>query len=560
MNISSALRRGMNSRSSISKKTLIRSAFPRVFLCGSYFGKGWQRPFPIMQAEVFPVTEMSRTEKGQAIVEMKHMFMRFGDMYALNDVSITLRRGEVHALMGENGAGKSTLMKILIGLYTPTKGEIYYKGQLVHLKSVADTKRLGISMIFQEFNQVRHMTVMENVFLGREPKNRFGSVDFRKMESDTSQLLQQLGISLNPREKMYNLTVAKFQLVEIIKAISYNADVIIMDEPTSALSQAEIDYLMDIVRKLCSEGKAIVFISHKLEEVYGICDTVTILRDGHLIHSGRLDEVSEADMIRMMVDRDVSELFPKMDSEIGEPVLEVKNLTRKGDFENISFQLRKGEILGFAGLMGAGRTELAEAIMGMRRIDSGEIWLKGEKIRNRIPAEAIRRGIIMVPEDRKKNGIIGKLSVRDNLLLSSLKKCLKGGMLRKSLEDQYCDRSCKSLQIKCRSIGQKGGELSGGNQQKVIVSRILNAEPEIIILDEPTRGIDVKTKADIHKLMSQLACEGKAVIMISSELPEVLGMSDRVVVLNEGHMTGILSREEATPDAIMRLAVKKEEK
>lgn len=494
------------------------------------------------------------------IVEMKHIDMRFGGIHALDDVSITLRKGEVHALMGENGAGKSTLMKILIGLYAPTKGEIYYKGQQVHFKSVADTKKLGISMIFQEFNQVKHMTVMENIFLGREPKDRYGSVDFKKMESETKKLLDQLGIALEPKEKMYNLTVAKFQLVEIVKAISYNADVIIMDEPTSALSQAEIEYLLKMVKKLCDEGKSIVFISHKLEEVYGVCKTVTILRDGHFIHSGPVAEISEAEMIKMMVDREVSELFPKQESVIGETILEVKNLTRKGDFENISFTLHKGEILGLAGLMGAGRTEVAEAIMGMRQLDSGEIYLKGEKIENRIPADAIKRGIIMVPEDRKKNGIILKLSVRDNLLMSSLSKCLKNGFLQKKLEDQYCGKYKDKLEIKCGSIQQKGGELSGGNQQKVIISRILNADPDIIILDEPTRGIDVKTKSDIHRLMSQLACEGKAVIMISSELPEVLGMSDRIVVLNEGHMTGILDRKEATPDTIMKYAVKKEEK
>lgn len=498
-------------------------------------------------------------EKGDVIVEMKHIDMQFGGIHALDDVSLTLRRGEVHALMGENGAGKSTLMKILIGLYAPIKGEIYYKGQPVQFKSVADTKKIGISMIFQEFNQVKHMTVMENIFLGREPKDRFGSVDFKKMEADTKELLEQLGVHLEPREKMVNLSVAKFQLVEIVKAISYNADVIIMDEPTSALSQTEIAYLLKTVRKLCDEGKAIVFISHKLEEVYGVCKTVTILRDGHFIHSGPVSEISEAEMIKMMVDREVSELFPKQESVIGEPILEVRGLTRKGEFENVSFTLHKGEILGLAGLMGAGRTEVAETIMGMRPSDAGEIYLNGKQIINRIPADAIRRGIIMVPEDRKKNGIVLKMSVRDNLLMSSLKKCLKNGFLQKKLEDGFCEAYKNKLEIKCGSTQQKGGELSGGNQQKVIIGRILNADPDIIILDEPTRGIDVKTKSDIHRLMSQLACEGKAVLMISSELPEVLGMSDRILVLNEGKVTGLLDRKEATPDLILKYAVKKEE-
>lgn len=492
------------------------------------------------------------------IVEMKNIEMQFGKAKALDQVSITLRRGEVHALMGENGAGKSTLMKILMGIYTPTKGEIIYKGQPVQFKSVSDTKEAGISMIFQEFNQVKHMTVMENIFLGREPKDRFGSIDYKKMEKDAKTLLDELKVHLDPKEKMYNLTVAKFQLVEIVKAISYNADVIIMDEPTSALSQAEIEYLLDMVKRLCQEGKSIVFISHKLEEVYGVCKRVTILRDGHFIHSGLVSEISEAQMIRMMVDREVSQLFPKQEAKIGPPVLEVKNLTRKGEFENVSFTLHEGEIFGFAGLMGAGRTEVVETIMGLRRPDSGEIWLRGKKIVNKIPADAISKGILMVPEDRKKNGFVGKLGIRDNLLMSSLRKCIRRGALQKKIENEICGKYQNQLEIKCSSIDQKCGELSGGNQQKVIISRVLNADPDVIILDEPTRGIDVKTKSDIHRLMSQLACEGKAILMVSSELPEVLGMSDRIMVLNEGHVTGIVDRNEADPNIIMKYAVTKE--
>lgn len=501
---------------------------------------------------------MSRDQ--EVIVEMKHIDMRFGGVHALNDVSITLRRGEVHALMGENGAGKSTLMKILIGLYTPTKGEIYYKGEKVHFKSVMDTKKLGISMIFQEFNQVKYMTVMENIYLGREPRTKTGSVDFQKMYEDSKSLLKSLGVDLEPKTKMSELTVAKFQLVEIVKAISYNADVIIMDEPTSALSDSEIQYLLQMVRKLCDQGKAIVFISHKLEEVYGVCKRVTILRDGHFIHSGLVSEISEAQMIKYMVDREISEMYPKQEAEIGDTVLEVKNLTRAGEFENVSFRLRKGEILGFAGLMGAGRTEVMETIMGMRKPDSGEIYLNGEKIVNRIPEDAIKRGIIMVPEDRKKNGLVLKLNIRDNILMSSMKKCVRKGMLRKSLESQFCKKYGDMLEIKRSSDEQLCANLSGGNQQKVVVARVLNADPDIIILDEPTRGIDIKTKSDIHRLMSQLACQGKSVIMVSSELAEVLGISDRIVVLNEGKVTGILDRSEASPSEVMRYAVKNEGK
>ena len=496
----------------------------------------------------------------EVIVEMKHIDMWFQGVRALDDVSLTLRRGEVHALMGENGAGKSTLMKILIGLYVPNKGEIWYKGEKLHIRSVMDTKKLGISMIFQEFNQVKYMSVMENIYLGREPKTKTGSIDFNKMYEDSKKLLESLGVDLEPRTKMADLTVAKFQLVEIVKAISYNADVIIMDEPTSALSDSEIQYLLKMVRLLCSQGKAIVFISHKLEEVYGVCNRVTILRDGHFIHSGLVSEISEAQMIKYMVNRDVSELYPKQEAEIGEVVLEVKNLTRAGEFKDVSFTLRKGEILGFAGLMGAGRTELMETIMGMRKPDSGEIYLYGKKIVNRIPEDAIKRGIIMVPEDRKKNGLILKLNIRDNILMSSIKKCVRHGMIQKSLEKKYCDEFGNKLEIKRSSDEQICAKLSGGNQQKVVVARVLNADPDIIILDEPTRGIDIKTKSDIHRLMSQLACEGKSVIMVSSELAEVLGISDRIIVLNEGRLTGILDRSEADPSTVMEYAIKNETK
>jgi ABC-type sugar transport system ATPase subunit len=311
-----------------------------------------------------------------------------------------------------------------------------------------------------------------------------------------------------------------------------------------------------MVRTLRDQNKAIVFISHKMEEIFGLCDRVTVLRDGRFVHTGNVADVTEKELIRMMVDRDVNELFPKQQSRIGDVLLEVKNLTVKGQFEDISFMLHEGEILGVSGLMGAGRTELMEAIVGTRRPDGGEVLLRGKKIVNRIPRDAIRRGIAMVPEDRKRRGVFLKLTVRDNILMSAMQKCLKGAMLRKKLQKRYCGEYEKMLEIKCSSDMQVCRDLSGGNQQKVAVSRVLNACPDIIILDEPTRGIDVKTKAEIHRLMSELACTGKAVLMVSSELPEILGMSDRILVLHEGIMTGILRREEATASRIMELAIK----
>ncbi|MCM1561729.1 MAG: sugar ABC transporter ATP-binding protein [Butyrivibrio sp.] len=489
------------------------------------------------------------------ILEMKHIDKRFKGVHALDDVSLTLRRGEIHALIGENGAGKSTLMKILIGMYSPDKGEIIFKDKPVKFESMMDTKRMGISMIFQEFNQVKHMMVMENIYLGREPKTKWGTVDFARMYNDSKKLLETLEVELDPKAMLRDLTVAQFQLVEIAKALSYDAEIIIMDEPTSALSRNEIQQLLKTIRKMQDQGKAVVFISHKLDEIYGVCQRATILRDGKFIHSGLVKDIPEKELIHMMVNRDIAEQFPKIPSERGEKILEVKNLTSKGAFENISFTLHRGEILGFAGLMGAGRTELMEGIMGLWVINSGEIYYKGEKTIFRRPSDAISNGIIMVPEDRKRKGLVLKLSIKDNLLMSALEKC-KRGWLRKNLEKEAVEEYKEKLEIKMTSSKQICANLSGGNQQKVVVSKALFADPEIIILDEPTRGIDVKTKADIHRLISQLACEGKAIIMVSSEMPEVLGMSDRIIVMHEGILTGMLQdREDFDQNVIMQYAI-----
>jgi ABC-type sugar transport system ATPase subunit len=492
---------------------------------------------------------------GDVILQMKNIHKRFQGVYALNDVSFTLREGEVHALVGENGAGKSTLMKILIGMYQPDQGEIMLYGKPTVFRSMKDTKKAGISMIFQEFNQVKYLRVMENIFLGREPKTKTFQIDYKKMYTDTKELLTRIGVDIDPKEKVYNLTVAKLQLIEIAKALSYNSNIIIMDEPTSALSDTEIDHLMKIVKGLRDEGRAIVFISHKLNEIYGICEHVTVLRDGYLIGSDRVQNIEINQLIKMMVDREITEMFPKTEVDIGEVVFEVKNLTRQGDFKDISFQLRRGEILGLAGLMGAGRTEVAEGIVGARKLDKGEIYLNGKKLQINQPKDAIKNGIAMVPEDRKRNGLILKLTVKQNILLSALWKCLKSGYIKKSLEKKYVGQYAKLMEIKMSSDSQVCANLSGGNQQKVVVSRVLNADPQIIILDEPTRGIDVKTKSEIHRLMSELAGQGKAIIMISSELPEILGMSDRIVVLHEGIITGELMRNEADQKKIMQYAI-----
>lgn len=495
-------------------------------------------------------------EKDEIVLEMKNISKRFGGVQALSDVDFTLRRGEVHALVGENGAGKSTLMKILIGMYNSDSGSILLHGREVGGHDIRKMRDAGVAMIFQEFNQVKVMSVMENIYLGREPTTPLGSVDFARMYADSKKLLEELGLDLNPKTRIGDLTVAKLQLVEIVKALSLNAEIIIMDEPTSALSKNEIEYLTAMVHSLRDQGKSIVFISHKMEEVFGVCDRVTVLRDGNFIHSGMVADIAERDLIRHMVDRDVTELFPKQECVIGDVVLEARNLTVDGVFTDISFKLHEGEILGIAGLMGAGRTELMEAVVGARKLDGGELYLRGERIYNRSPGDSIRRGIAMVPEDRKKDGVFLKLGIRDNILMSSLHKCIKGGMLRKNLEERYCAEYEKKLEIKCQDFAQVCGNLSGGNQQKVALSRVLNVDPDVIILDEPTRGIDVKTKSEIHRLMSALAGTGKAVLMVSSELPEILGMSDRILVLHEGLLTGVLDRKDATAERIMDFAVK----
>jgi ABC-type sugar transport system ATPase subunit len=490
------------------------------------------------------------------VLEMKHIYKHFGGVHALNDVDFTLRRGEVHALVGENGAGKSTLMKILMGLYQPDRGEIVLNGKNTVFHSVKNAQDSGISMIFQEFNQVRVMKVMENIYLGREPRTKFGLVDFRKMRDASTELLSKLGVNLDPFVPVGALSVAKQQLIEIVKALSMNAEIIIMDEPTSALSQKEIEYLLSMVKTLRDQGRTIIYISHKMEEIYSICESVTVLRDGCLIHTGKVADIAERNLIHMMVNREVNELFPKQKAEIGEVLLRVKGLTVNGLFKDINFELHRGEILGIAGLVGAGRTELVESIIGIRKLNRGEIYLRGKKIVNRIPGDALKKGIAMVPENRTVNGVFLRLPIRDNILASSPKKCLGPLGLSKTLETNCFKEYEGKLGIKASGPGQLCGNLSGGNQQKVAVARVLNADPEIIILDEPTRGIDVKTKSEIHRLMSSLAAQGKAVLMVSSELPEILGMSDRVLVMHEGVQTGILSREEATAEEIMKLAVK----
>lgn len=489
-------------------------------------------------------------------LEMIQIKKHFGGVAALKGVDFKVRKGEVHALLGENGAGKSTLMKILLGAEHYDSGSIILKSREVEIENTGQASELGISMIYQEFNSVPSMTVADNMFLGREPKTAAGLIDYKTMYSKTRSALKTLGVDLRPDETISNLSVARCQLVEIAKAVSFNADLIVMDEPTSALCDAEIENLFRIVRELKGRGVTIIFISHKLNEIYEVCDSITVLRDGTYVGSAKTEEIEENDLVSMMVGREVKELFPKQESEIGSPLLKVKNLFRSGEFSDISFTLHRGEILGLAGLMGAGRSEVVETLFGLRQAEGGEVFFKDEKINISIPQDALRKGICLVPEDRKNQGLVLKLPVRDNIVLSALKKIMKNGILHKPLETQAVKKMIEHMQIKVGHPLLSGSSLSGGNQQKVVLARCLFSDPDVIILDEPTRGIDVKTKSEIHGLMSKLACEGKGVIMVSSELPEIMGMSDRVLVLHEGRITGELSRNEMTAEKIMQLAIK----
>ena len=488
------------------------------------------------------------------ILIMENISKSFPGVKALSDVQLTVRKGTIHALMGENGAGKSTLVKILDGIYTPDSGQITFQNQTVTIDTTHTALKLGISMIHQELSPIPYMTVAENIFLGREPLGKYGLIDKRKLNADTKALLDRLEIDIKPTSIMKDLSVANTQMVEIAKAISYDASLIIMDEPTSAITEREVAHLFRMIRSLKAKGVTVIYITHKMDEVFQIADDITVLRDGKHVATVSASQTNKGRLITMMVGRELTELFPKEVAPIGETVLSVRNLTRDGIVEDVSFDLRRGEILGIAGLMGAGRTEVIEAIFGVHKLDAGEIIIKGRKTQINTPADAIENGMALLTEDRKLTGILGVLPVRDNMMIASLSNYEKRGFLNKRLIDATCKQEKSRLDIKTPSMDQLIKFLSGGNQQKVLVSRWLLTSPDILILDEPTRGIDVGAKAEIHRLMSKLAQEGKAIIMISSELPEILGMSDRVIVMREGHVTGHFSRAEATQEMIISAA------
>lgn len=493
---------------------------------------------------------------GVPYLQIQNINKSFYGVPALKNVSFPIELGEIHVVIGENGAGKSTLMKIIAGLYHQDSGDIVLKGKTVQHDSPIEAIGNGVVMIHQELMPVPYLTVAENVFLGREPLTKMGLLDKKEIVEQTNALFAEMNIDIDPRTEMRMLSVAQVQLVEIAKAVSFHSELLIMDEPTSAISDREIEHLYDLIFRLKKQNKAIVFISHKLDEIFKVADKITVLRDGEYIGTRKREELDKDSLIAMMIGRELKEVYEKWEKRMGETILEVKHFGRSGKFEDISFSLRRGEILGIAGLMGAGRTELAEAIFGLNPADSGELLIDGRTVRIGSTSDAIKNHIALVPEDRKRLGLNLKDTTGFNITLSVLNLFAKLGIVDKVPENQEVDRSIKKFNIKVTSRKTPVVSLSGGNQQKVVIAKWMLSDPEILILDEPTRGIDIGAKTEIYKLINTLANEGKAIIMISSELPEIIGMSDRVLVFAEGRMTGELTGNDISQMEIMKCATK----
>lgn len=497
-------------------------------------------------------------ENLEYVLEMENISKEFPGVKALDNVQLKLKPGTVHALMGENGAGKSTLMKCLFGIYEKDSGKILLDGVEVNFKSTKEALENGVSMVHQELNQVLQRNVLDNIWLGRYPMKGF-FVDEKKMYNDTVNIFKDLDIKVNPRKKVSDLPIAERQMIEIAKAVSYKSKVIVMDEPTSSLTEKEVDHLFKIIRKLKESGVGIIYISHKMEEIKMISDEITILRDGKWISTNNVSKISTEQIISMMVGRDLTERFPKKDNETKEMILEVKNLTalNQPSIQNVSFELYKGEILGIAGLVGSKRTEIVETIFGIRPKASGEIILNGKSVKNKSPEDAIKNGFALVTEERRSTGIFSMLDVAFNSVISNLDKYKNKFRL---LKNKNIEKDTKwivdSMRVKTPSYKTKIGSLSGGNQQKVIIGRWLLTEPEVLMLDEPTRGIDVLAKFEIYQLIIDLAKKDKGIIMISSEMPELLGVTDRILVMSNGKVAGVVKTSETNQEEIMELSAK----
>lgn len=488
------------------------------------------------------------------ILSLENLSKSFPGVKALDDVSFKIERGTIHALVGENGAGKSTLIKTLAGIYHVDEGRVLLNGKEISFKTPHAAHRAGIGVVHQEIKLAEPLSVAENMFIGNLIYKN-GLVDWKEMRRRAAQIITDLGIDIDANATVESLSVAKKQIVEICKAINLDVKLLIMDEPSATLTDRELEIMFGIVRRLKKEGITVIYISHRLDEVFSLADNVTVLRDGKHVDTLPIGDVNKEKLIAMMVGRELGQEYPKDFIETGEVILEVRNLMRKGVLHDISFTVKRGEVLGISGLVGSGRTELARAILGIDKIDSGEVWVRGKKVRYKSFNQAINDGLGLIPEDRKLQGLIQIFSVKNNICMVSMKKIIRGGVLRKALESRYAEEYAKKLRVVAPSMDTQVQYLSGGNQQKVVIAKWMMQNSEILFLDEPTRGIDVGAKAEIYRLINGLVKEGKTIIMISSEMPEILGMCDRVLVIHEGRLTGDLMRCEASQEKIMEKCV-----
>lgn len=492
----------------------------------------------------------------QTVLEMIGIKKSFSGIYALSGIDFSLKLGEVHALLGENGAGKSTLIKVLGGIYQPDSGIIKINGKEVRINGVPAARENGIGIIHQEIVLVPYLTVAQNLFLGREIITRMGTVDVAQMNRRATEMMSSIGVNIKADTLIEKLTIAQQQMVEIVKAVSFNGKIIVMDEPTSSLSNEEVEQLFEIIAKLKNKKVSIIYISHRMEELFRISDRVTVIRDGEYVATKLTSETDANELVAMMVGRNLESFYARDYNDLDKQdiALEVKDLTSEGAFESISFKVRKGEILGFAGLVGAGRSEIMESIFGARRYQSGSVYLKGKEVRFKNPMEAIKAGVALVPEDRKKQGLVLGNSVGFNIILSSLRFYMNGLAISKKKSKDVIDYYSEKLHIKAASKDIDAGSLSGGNQQKIVLGKWLATKPEVLILDEPTRGVDVNAKFEIYSVINALAKEGIAIIMVSSELPEIINMCDNVCIIRGGKLTGNLSKEELGQEEIMKYA------
>lgn len=487
-------------------------------------------------------------------IEMRGIDKLFGSNQVLKQAGFTLESGEVHALMGENGAGKSTLMKILTGVYTKDAGTVLVDGKEVNYKNPQEAEKAGIVFIYQELNVMFDLTVEENLFMGKEIHGRFGICDKKAMQKKAQEALNILGVNISPKTVMAELSVGQQQMVEICKALMADAKVIIMDEPTAALTQSETVALFKVIESLRKKGVSMVYISHRMEEIFELCDRITVLRDGSYIGVKNIPETNMNEIVKMMIGREIGERYPSRNVKIGKEVLKVKELTRKGTFHDVNFSVRAGEVLGVSGLMGAGRTEIMQAIFGNLSYESGTIEIDGKEVKISNPRQAMEHGIGFITEDRKTEGLMLDKSIRENISLCNLRRISKSSVISREAEKNMVAEAIKDLHIKCFGSYHECNNLSGGNQQKVVLAKWILTNPKILILDEPTRGVDIGAKKEIYSIINKLAAQGVAIIMVSSELPEVLGMSDNIIVVREGEVRGIISYEEANQERVMTLA------